>query len=509
MTIHGASRLALVALTVLTVAWAPSIAVAAPPANDVFTAPQTLEGNQGSQLGTSKESSKEAGEPAHAGNPGGASVWYRWTATSSARLTISTYEAGFDTLLAVYTGSNVDALTEVASNDDHAGENSLVSFKVTAGTEYRIAIDGFNNQRGWFKLRWRLGPTNDDFASAQLLENSSGYVEGTTWSATNESGEPSHAGVPESVAVWYRWTAYDTSKVIFFTYDDADVLAVYTGTSVEALSEVSSRTSGGYASISFRAVAGTQYRIAVGRSNPIPLEDYSERRFTLGWMPGLENDDFEDATVIEGSQGRVSQENESATEQPGEPLPDYAWGSIWYRWTAQTTGYVRLDTVGSWDYYCDDTLDTVLAVYTGDALASLTEVASNDDFIGLASGVSFRAISGTTYSISLSMYEDACGGLAVLNWYPGRIMYGSNGRNVMYGTPGRDWIVGNGGNDVIYGRAGPDHIVGGIGADTLNGGSGNDSLRARDGSEGNDLIRGGLGRDSAVADRNDRIFGVP
>jgi len=103
------------------------------------------------------ESEHDCYGAAHAGNAGGKSVWYRFTPTSSGRVTIDTCSyASFDTLLAVYTGSSVGALTSVASNDDTvgcgSGTASRVSFDATAGTTYRIAVDGKNGASGQFTI---------------------------------------------------------------------------------------------------------------------------------------------------------------------------------------------------------------------------------------------------------------------------------------------------------------------------------------------------------------------
>src|SRR5262245_18046438 len=51
--------------------------------------------------------------------------------------------SSFDTVLAVYTGVRVSALTPVASNDDNAGgTNSRLTFVAAAGAVYHIAVDG-------------------------------------------------------------------------------------------------------------------------------------------------------------------------------------------------------------------------------------------------------------------------------------------------------------------------------------------------------------------------------
>jgi hypothetical protein len=46
--------------------------------------------------------------------------------------------------------------------------------------------------------------------------------------------------------------------------------------------------------------------------------------------------------------------------------------------------------------------DTVLGVYTGDSLAGLTAVASNDDDHGRQSLVRFVAVAGTSYAIAVA-----------------------------------------------------------------------------------------------------------
>jgi hypothetical protein len=124
-----------------------------PPANDDFAAAAQLSGNSTGASALNVGASKEAGEPAHAGNPGGASIWWRWTAPKTGTAAIDTCLSNFDTLLGVYTGPNVAALTPVASNDNSAqcpGPHtaSKVSFPATAGVTYWIGVDGANSGSG-------------------------------------------------------------------------------------------------------------------------------------------------------------------------------------------------------------------------------------------------------------------------------------------------------------------------------------------------------------------------
>lgn len=53
---------------------------AAPPANDDYANTTELIGGSGFVYPDNNDATKEPGEPDHAGNVGGNSVWYRWTA---------------------------------------------------------------------------------------------------------------------------------------------------------------------------------------------------------------------------------------------------------------------------------------------------------------------------------------------------------------------------------------------------------------------------------------------
>jgi subtilisin family serine protease len=88
----------------------------------------------------------EAGEPKHEFGGGGKSVWWRWTAPRSGRVQVDTRASSFDTVLAVYTGSALNNLALVASNDDiellTGTYTSLLNFDAVAGITYWIAVDG-------------------------------------------------------------------------------------------------------------------------------------------------------------------------------------------------------------------------------------------------------------------------------------------------------------------------------------------------------------------------------
>jgi subtilisin family serine protease len=135
---------------------------AVPPlTNDHFVNGIELTGASGTTTANTASATKEFGEPIHANNEGGKSVWWKFTAPADGVLFLSTSNSTFDTLLGVYTGFNVTSLTTAGSNDD-AYEGVLfsqISQPVVAGQTYRIAVDGYAGASGTAQLMYSFTPT--------------------------------------------------------------------------------------------------------------------------------------------------------------------------------------------------------------------------------------------------------------------------------------------------------------------------------------------------------------
>jgi hypothetical protein len=129
------------------------------------------------------------------------------------------------------------------------------------------------------------------------------------------------------------------------------------------------------------------------------------------------NDNFVDAIELTGLPADTTGDNTEATLEPGEPDPSTGDGgtSIWWRWTAPSSGLVEINTLAS-------EVDTILAVYTGSTLSGLTRVAWNDDAPGglLQSKLTFSAVSGTAYRIQAQGFggEEGSIPLAILSGTP-------------------------------------------------------------------------------------------
>ncbi|WP_414660062.1 S8 family serine peptidase [Horticoccus sp. 23ND18S-11] len=124
------------------------------PANDNFASAESIFGPTVLLQATNAQATLETNEPQIRGRIGGRSLWYRWTAPATGRFQIGLSSGGFDPLLAVYTGSALNALTLVGSSDDYeeesggtsANTSALVTVNAVGGTTYTIQVDG--NARG-------------------------------------------------------------------------------------------------------------------------------------------------------------------------------------------------------------------------------------------------------------------------------------------------------------------------------------------------------------------------
>src|SRR5207253_9788740 len=124
-----------------------------------------------------------------------------------------------------------------------------VTFHVTSGMTYDIAVDGKNGAAGGGELNLSqvtpdpapaAGPGNDNFAGALVLSGVSGSVSADTSGATREAGEPTIVGNAGGHSVWYGWTAPASGSVSLDTHGSAfdTTLAVYTGSSLPGLTQV-------------------------------------------------------------------------------------------------------------------------------------------------------------------------------------------------------------------------------------------------------------------------------
>lgn len=182
------------------------------PANNNFAnaAPITLSGTSTQVTGTNVAATKETGEPNHAGNTNVHSVWWKWTAASGGSATITTLGSNFDTVLGVYTGSTVSALTQIAANDDvepaTSANNSdpkrirtsTVTFTATGGTTYYIAVDGWDGSMASIVLNLSFGSTGGGTAPSITTQPAN--------QTTTTGGSASFTVTADGNPTGYQWS---------------------------------------------------------------------------------------------------------------------------------------------------------------------------------------------------------------------------------------------------------------------------------------------------------------
>lgn len=236
-------------------------------------------------------------------------------------------------------------------------------------------------------------PVNDDFQNAIHLGNaltvrsSAVAFEGIT----NESGEPLLSSSYR--ALWWTWTAPATGKFLLNrTTLATDALRVHIGDTLGSLVRIPLNTGGGV----FQAEAGVTYRFQVlttrwdPRFNFNTTRDYTTLAFEITNPPSpATNDHFADAIDLGSTLNQSTASNNlGASSEPGEP--DHAGTpanrSVWFRWTAPTSGDFQVNAFGA-----------VMrsAVYSGDDLTNLVEVASGIE------PLNFTATAGTILHIAL------------------------------------------------------------------------------------------------------------
>ncbi len=385
-----------------------------PPPNDNFADATDLGSAATVNVeGTINQATVEPGEATIPSGFWNRSVWWKWTAPASGVVEVNNIGSAFRTALSAFQGDSLATATRGPWNSD-VSRNTRIFLPVIAGQTYHFQVMGGSSANGLIRFAitpGRVAPANDNFAQAiDLGTAATAHASGGNVGATQEIGEA--MPMDDSLSgqsVWWKWTAPVTgfTEVSAVSEEVNAVLAVYTGTTLNALTlvatDVYSADNDGPGNVRFHAVAGQSYLVQVaGR-----LGSRFEGAFALDIRPGsvsATNDNFA-AAIDLGNEATVQIEasNLDATIEPQEPGNFDGGASVWWKWTAPTTGPVEINTL-------DSEIDTGLVIYTGNSLASLRKVTANHDVQGniqatspviRQSAVRVHAMAGTTYYIQV------------------------------------------------------------------------------------------------------------
>lgn len=345
-----------------------------------------------------------------ASDPPNRGVWWRWTAPFDGALKTQlkvTSTAYHYFSLTVLQGTEPSSWRQVGAAMSVSGLQAECEMSVTAGSTYMILAAGlaYTADLATLTLSAWPSPANNDRVNAfNLGSGMAATAVGSNVGATRESFEATTA----AASVWWRWTAPAAcnATVAASIGTTAVTPAIYQLNN--GLPELVTSPASNLGT-AWRAVAGREYWIAV---RGYTYTAQGEARLTLQAVDIPPNDDFANRIMLSALPASFAGTPSGATVEPGEMLYDSYTGntrsaSLWWSWTAPTSGTVRLDLTGSVSVYVQtgatvDALTTVLrCASTGSSAWSATAGVTYHFVAFLAGG------SGASFAVQLSAMNRA------------------------------------------------------------------------------------------------------
>ena len=368
------------------------------PANDDIAYAQTIEGESGSLVSTNEGATLERSEFL-----GGraATVWYEWAAPRDGYAFFRVnLESGLNIL--VFAGSEIGELRLVSRLEP----SDYTRFPVQGGETYRIAVaaQSADASGAGFTFSWGLNQTsssvqyNDDFRDASSIAANEGADHGfldlagsDLTSLTVEPLEPLATGIGTR---WWYWTAPRDGP---FTWrldgSNAFRLTIWTGDALDQLNLVGSLRGG--STLVLDAMGDSRYRFALGHTpDTIPANLHSSS-IAIAWGETPPNDDRADARPIVGAAGSVDASLRHATSETSEPRSTVGVNSVWWYWSAPTTGWHRFWVEGH-------PLSAILSVYPDSAAAGAVDTSERTFVANGRVEVYLLARSGERFDIRLA-----------------------------------------------------------------------------------------------------------
>lgn len=138
----------LVSLAVIASLLVPGISSAVQPEHDNFGGAKQVPSSPYSDSSSNFEATLEPGEPDACGIGTDKTVWYSFTPAANATLVAKTFGSSFDTVLAIYEGSDLANLYALDCNNNYNSPQSAIVFNAYGGVTYTFQIGGYNGATG-------------------------------------------------------------------------------------------------------------------------------------------------------------------------------------------------------------------------------------------------------------------------------------------------------------------------------------------------------------------------
>lgn len=287
------------------------------------------------------------------GAPGN-NIYSTWAGSADAYSTLS------GTSMAAPHASGVLALVRSL----HPSEAPFSSIaRLLNGAEKLPQLEGLIAQQRRLNLEGALTnnaiPENDSPQTAYRSR-----LHSTHWNGSNLNATASNlAGTSLENCVWFAWTPPTSGRG----------LIDFEGITGSLTSVFRKDTDSNYQPV-FADRSSGRYGLNVGEDQDylIAVHGTTTGNFTLKASVAPENDEIRDATTVSGELWRVTGSNLGANLASGESGLNYDSGkSVWWKWTAPSSGALRVDTE-------DSDFDTILAIYPENPLEGIVQGSAAD-----------------------------------------------------------------------------------------------------------------------------------
>jgi hypothetical protein len=314
---------------------------------------------------------------------------------------------------ATRTGGTYSVTPKVTVGADTAGANLFTGTASDAFIDLGTAL----TQADWLRI-YRNGmlnsasPANDNFLDATTISGASGTASAVlTGGARVEPGEPTNAvgQVAANQSVWFKYVGNNTAiRFDSTTGSMTHSVALYRqdGTDISGLTFLEGYTA-------FPTSSAYGWYLETGETYYVRVSPFliGEATVTLNWatITPPANDRLANASTISvvTSGSVVGNTTDSTLEDPNETAAISGEGrSVWYKFQADATGNITLDTQVS------DPADTIIAVWSGTAGTTINDLdwdtptfSDDDSGVNGTSLVTFAVTNGTWYYVQISDYD--------------------------------------------------------------------------------------------------------
>lgn len=341
-----------------------------------------------------------------------AGLWFKWQATFSGKVKVTT-RADFNDVVTVFTGNCTTPQTLLCNNhDEHGFTGETTYFTAQAGVSYLIRVSGqdggFGVPRGHLCINLEqtpgapAAPSNDNCTAATLLTENFNCVTLSNRHANTAALPPSFDTLARA-EVWYSFTApalaANERLEVRSNADFSDVITLYQGGCAN-LQEIACNHKGGV--LEFPALTNGQTYLVQIAGNFATVEGTLCPQLNRTTADAPANDDCLAAVSIALGNLCTASGNLNATFSGKQPscVVD-ADRDVWFKFTAPTSGTVRINSGATFEH--------VLSVWQG-TCNNLHEVFCAKNPLRCNGFVTVGNLSaGQTYFVQIASWNSAAG----------------------------------------------------------------------------------------------------